>query len=42
MDEENSEEILQNLKEFLTYLEQKKIININSMEKDSEQMNNLI
>lgn len=35
-------EILQNLREFLQYLEDKKIINTSKLENSKEEMNNLI
>jgi hypothetical protein len=37
-----NEEILQNLREFLTYLEEKNIINTERLENNKEEMNNLI
>jgi hypothetical protein len=37
-----NEEILQNLREFLTYLEDKKIINTERLENNKEEMNTLI
>jgi hypothetical protein len=41
-EESQSEEILQNLREFLFYLEEKKIINSSNMQENSQEMNNLI
>ena len=40
--EQVNEEILQNLREFLTYLEEKNIINTSKLENNNEEMNNLI
>jgi hypothetical protein len=37
-----NEEILQNLREFLTYLEEKNIINTDKLGDNKEEMNNLI
>jgi hypothetical protein len=37
-----TEEILDNLREFLQYLEDKKIINSQKLENNKEEMNNLI
>ena len=42
MEDSVNEEILQNLREFLTYLEDKNIINTSKLENNKEEMNNLI
>ena len=42
MDEQVNEEILQNLREFLCYLEEKNIINTERLENNKEEMNSLI
>lgn len=42
MDERVNEEILQNLREFLCYLEEKNIINTERLENNKEEMNSLI
>jgi hypothetical protein len=41
-EERVNEEILQNLREFLTYLEEKNIINTERLENNKDEMNNLI